>query len=92
MKADEPRVPVAKYGMQIEEAPHIVRRHFQVLGEEQAIHAARMAHNMRVGPAVIAALEREPAQRVVTPTTFVQPAPEALSAIADDLRARLGLG
>ena len=91
MKADEPRVPVAKYGMPIEEAPHIVRRHFQVLGEEQAIHAARMAHNIRVGPAVRAALDRGSVQRVATPTMPVQPAPEAVSAISDGLRARLGL-
>lgn len=91
MKADKPRAPVAKYGMQIEEAPNIVRRHFEVLGEEQAIHAARMAHNMRVGPALSMALVRRPTQRVATPAVPVQPAPEAVSAGMDGLRARLGL-
>lgn len=47
-----------KYGMPIEYADRIVERHFGVLGEEQAIHAAQMAHNIRVGPALADALAR----------------------------------
>lgn len=60
LKAAEPdSVPKAeKYGMSIEHADRIVERHFGVLSEEQAIHAAEMAHNMRVGPALAAALAR----------------------------------
>ena len=59
-KAAEPgsHPKAEKYGMAIEEAPNIVRRHFQVLGEERAIHAAAMEHNIRVGPAIAAALKR----------------------------------
>ena len=60
LKAAEPgsHPKAEKYGMPIEHADRIVERHFGVLGEEQAIHAAEMAHNMRVGPALAAALAR----------------------------------
>ena len=68
LKAAEPgsHPKAEKYGMPIEEAPNIVRRHFEVLGEQQAIQAAAMAHNMRVGPAMAAALNRTP--EAVTPS------------------------
>jgi hypothetical protein len=60
LKAAEPGSArkAEKYGMPIEYADRIVERHFGVLGEEQAIHAAEMAHNVRVGPALAAALAR----------------------------------
>jgi hypothetical protein len=60
MKADEPgsRPKAEKYGMPIEEAPNIVRRHFEVLDEERAMQAACMDHNIRVGPAMRARLDR----------------------------------
>lgn len=59
-KAAEPgsHPKAEKYGMPIEYADRIVERHFEVLGEQQAIHAAAMEHNMRVGPAIAAALVR----------------------------------
>jgi hypothetical protein len=44
--------------MPIEEAPNIVRRHFEVLDEERAMQAACMDHNIRVGPALRARLDR----------------------------------
>jgi len=49
-----------KYGMPIEYADRIVERYFGVLGKEQAIHAAAMAQNIRVGPALADALARNP--------------------------------
>lgn len=60
LKAAEPGSvrKAEKYGTPIEYADRIVERHFGVLGEEQAIHAAAMAHNIRVGPALAAALAR----------------------------------
>ncbi|UZK70063.1 hypothetical protein OKW76_03140 [Sphingomonas sp. S1-29] len=92
MKADEPRPPAAKYGMPIEEAPNIVRRHFQVLDEDQAIDAACMAHNMRVAPALVAVLNRRRSPEVPTPAMLAQTTPKAVSVVGHDLRVRLGLG
>lgn len=60
MKADIPlseRVRLANEE-QREVSAALVRRHFDVLAEERAMHAACMDHNIRVGPAMRAALDR----------------------------------
>ncbi|SEQ69555.1 hypothetical protein [Sphingobium sp. YR768] len=93
MKADEPRPAFTKYGMPVEYADCIVQRHFDVLIEGQAIHAASMAHNMRVAPAMVAALERMPLPNVsAAAPALVQPVVQADEVEhAQDLRTRLGL-
>ena len=87
MKAEEPG---QKYGMPIEEAHHIVRRHFQVRGEEAALLGAQVAHDIKVSRALTAARQGEhDAPVVVMP---VDAEPEPVSAPQPDWRAKLGLG
>lgn len=102
MSADEPRI--AKYGMPASESQRFHASHFVVTQERAQIHDAHVAHALRVGPDLRAALDElaghgtEPApvvQKVpAAPEPVTPPAPPprvARRASPDGLRERLGL-
>ncbi|AJA09078.1 hypothetical protein SKP52_10885 [Sphingopyxis fribergensis] len=93
MKADEPgsRVQADKYGMPIENAHHIVRRHFEVLDEEAALKGAQVAHDIKCCRALRA--ERELPTVSASVPAMSEPAPsKPVTPPRDEWRARLGLG
>ena len=93
MKADLPlderRRMETESEREIREA--LVRRHFAVIEDQQAIDAALLHHALSVGARALAVLNGSaPADPVLTevaaPTVVAQPTP-----LADSLRAALGL-
>ena len=93
MKAEEPgsRVRADKYGMPIEEAHHIVRRHFEVTDEEAALKGAQVAHDIKCCRALRAARELPTVSAPVP--TLPEPAPSVPATPSrDEWRARPGLG
>lgn len=93
MKAEEPgsRVRADKYGMPIENAHHIVRRHFEVTEEEAALKGAQIGHDIQCCRALRAGRE-PPTVSVVAPAMPAQAASAPVTPSREDWRARLGLG
>lgn len=50
--------PITKYGMPASESERIVVHHFVVMGERKLLREVRLAHAIRSGPALSAALQR----------------------------------
>lgn len=92
MKADEPGVPVVKYGMGASEQDKLVERHFHVTEEEQAITAFHFAHGLRMGPWIERMLSRvRRRERPVAPVAQPEPPEPEVAPPPDDLRRSLGL-
>ena len=94
MKAEEPgsRVSAVKYGMAASEQHRLVERHFAVLLDERAIIAAHVAHALRVGPSLRAAMAK-----IGKTQAAVAPIPSSLATLPREvvmsgLRERLGIG
>jgi hypothetical protein len=90
MKADEPGIPVIKYGMAAMDEDKLVERHFKVREEEQAITAFHFARTLRLAPWIRSVLawipkREQPVQAIAEPEA-APPAPEP-----NDLRRSLGL-
>lgn len=93
MKAEEPgsRLRADKYGMPIEDAHHIVRRHFEVTDEEAALKGAQVGHDIKCCRALRAA-RGLPTVSAPVPT-MPEPTPSVpVTSAPQDWRARLGLG
>lgn len=102
MSADEPRI--AKYGMPTSESQRFHANHFVVTQERAQIHDAHVAHALRVGPSLRAALDAL-AGKGAAPAPVVQEVPVAPEPVTpparlprvarpgspDGLRERLGL-
>lgn len=89
MKADEPHLPLVKYGMTAEYQDRLVERHFAVLGEDRAISAFHFAQALHAGPKLCAAPNKnrqEPQTAPVPVVLMPEPAAEPM-----DLRGMLGL-
>lgn len=93
MKAEEPgnRVRADKYGMPIENAHHIVRRHFDVLDEEAALKGAQVGHDIKCCRALMAG-RAVPTLSAPVPATPAQAASVPVTPAQQNWRARLGLG
>jgi hypothetical protein len=98
MKADEPRAPVVKYGMAIDETERIVQRHVDVVDGQYLLEAGVLNHNLRVAAFVHAKLYGLPASAPSLcdppelPVLPAAPIPvEPVRSVSQDLRALLGL-
>jgi hypothetical protein len=98
MKADEPAVPLSKYGLPLHEQHHIIERHFTVALERKFfddLHHRHLVQQLAKAAAVLrgepAVLTVEPAPAMPAPPPPSPPVAEPAPDKRDDLRAKLGL-
>jgi hypothetical protein len=92
MSTDEPRI--AKYGMPASESHRVPENHFVVMQERKLFRDLHLAHALRAGPGLRAALDglAGPADTATAPQQVPQVvAVEAAPNEPEDLRALLGL-
>lgn len=77
--------------MPIENAHHIVRRHFAVLDDDAALKGAQAAHDIKCCRALAAGREL-PTVSAPVPAMPAQAASVPVTPAQQDWRARLGLG